>query len=81
MGSASELQRRSGVVSHTARTRPRLTMALGALALAALVLGEQPTLLQLLGCALMLTSAYAASASSSSWRWFTGPVRRLLGLS
>lgn len=34
----------------------------GALALSALVLGEQPTVPQLLGCALVLASAYAASS-------------------
>ncbi|MGH3504835.1 MAG: DMT family transporter, partial [Nocardioidaceae bacterium] len=46
----------------------------GALVLSALVLGEQPTILQLIGCALMLASAYAATAS---WRRFAPTVRRL----
>lgn len=58
-----------------------LLTPVGALALAALVLGEQPTILQLLGCILMLTSAYAASTASSSWRRFTANVRKLLGAS
>ena len=58
-----------------------LLTPVGALALSALVLGEQPTTLQLLGCTLMLTSAYAASTSSSSWRRFTATVRKLLGTS
>jgi drug/metabolite transporter (DMT)-like permease len=53
----------------------------GALVLSAVVLGEQPTVLQLLGCVLMLTSAYAASVSDSSWRRFTAAVRRLPGSS
>ncbi len=56
-----------------------LLTPVGALALAALVLGEQPTSAQLFGCALMLVGAYAASAPSSSWRWLTGPVRRVFG--
>lgn len=56
-----------------------LLTPVGALALAALVLGEQPTILQLLGCTVMLTSAYAASTSSASWRRFTAAARRLLG--
>jgi drug/metabolite transporter (DMT)-like permease len=43
----------------------------GALALSALALGEAPTILQLFGCALILTSAYAASIPSSSWRSLT----------
>lgn len=37
----------------------------GALMLSAIVLGEQPTLLQLLGCVLVLVSAYAVAASRS----------------
>ncbi|TQN27802.1 drug/metabolite transporter (DMT)-like permease [Haloactinospora alba] len=40
----------------------------GALALAAVALGQQPTVLQLLGCALILVSAYAASVPGSFWR-------------
>lgn len=40
----------------------------GSLVLSALALGEQPTALQLLGCVVVLLSAYAASASSSLWR-------------
>jgi drug/metabolite transporter (DMT)-like permease len=40
----------------------------GSLALAALTLGQQPTWLQLTGCALILTSAYLASTSASPAR-------------
>lgn len=36
----------------------------GALVLSAFVLGEQPTALQLLGCAIVLASAYAVSSST-----------------
>jgi drug/metabolite transporter (DMT)-like permease len=46
----------------------------GALVLSTLVLGEQATILQLIGCALMLASAYAATAS---WHRFVATVRRL----
>lgn len=71
----------SSQLSSMASAALLLLTPVGALALAALALGEQTSLLQLFGCALMLTSAYAASASSSSWRWLTGPARRLLGTS
>jgi drug/metabolite transporter (DMT)-like permease len=40
----------------------------GSLVLSALALGEQPTALQLLGCVVVLLSAYVASSSSSPWR-------------
>jgi drug/metabolite transporter (DMT)-like permease len=40
----------------------------GSLALAALALGQQPTWLQLIGCALVLASAYLASTSASPAR-------------
>lgn len=46
----------------------------GSLGLAALVLGERPTALQLLGCLVVLVSAYAASTSGS----FGSMLRRLL---
>ncbi|WP_198319501.1 EamA family transporter [Actinopolyspora erythraea] len=45
-----------------------LLTPVGALALAALVLGEQPRPLQLLGCALMLASTYAAAVPESGRR-------------
>ncbi len=47
----------------------------GALVLGAAVLGEHPTVLQLLGCALMLASVYAASARRSA-RQQIGDLRR-----
>ena len=52
----------------TPHLRPEVGAALllltpvGTLALAALVLDEHPSALQLVGCALVLASAYAASA-------------------
>ncbi|SDP28832.1 EamA-like transporter family protein [Actinopolyspora xinjiangensis] len=58
-----------------------LLTPVGALALAALVLGERPSPLQLLGCALILASAYAASVPNSSRHQLTGLFRRLLGSS
>lgn len=50
---------------------------IGALALGAAVLGEHPTALQLLGCALILAGAYAVSADRRPRRPDTGkpPVR------
>ena len=42
----------------------------GSLVLAALVLGQQPTWLQLIGCALVLASAYLASTSMTPARRF-----------
>jgi drug/metabolite transporter (DMT)-like permease len=68
-------------LSSTASAAMLMLTPVGALALSALVLGEQPTILQLLGCTLMLTSAYAASTSNSSWRRFTATIQRLLGTS
>lgn len=43
----------------------------GALVLSACALGERPTLLQLLGCVLVLASAYTASSSTPPWRAIT----------
>lgn len=40
----------------------------GALILSALALGEQPAALQLLGCVVVLVSAYTASSSTTPWR-------------
>jgi drug/metabolite transporter (DMT)-like permease len=45
-----------------------LLTPVGALALAALVLGERPTALQLVGCLLVLLSAYIAAAPTAFWR-------------
>jgi drug/metabolite transporter (DMT)-like permease len=45
-----------------------LLTPVGALALAALVLGERPTVLQLVGCLLVLLSAYIAAAPAVFWR-------------
>lgn len=52
----------------------------GALALAAVVLDQQPTVLQLVGCGLVLISAYAASMSSSSRRRFMTIFRRVVSV-
>jgi drug/metabolite transporter (DMT)-like permease len=68
-------------LSSTVGSAILLLTPVGALALAALLLGEQPTVLQLLGCILMLTSTYAASTSASSWRRFGITVVSLLGIS
>lgn len=40
----------------------------GSLVLAAIILGQKPTWLQLLGCVLALASAYAASTANTPWR-------------
>lgn len=49
----------------------------GSLVLSSLALDEQPTALQLLGCVVVLLSAYAASTSSSPWRSIPPLVARL----
>ncbi|SFE01107.1 Permease of the drug/metabolite transporter (DMT) superfamily [Actinopolyspora alba] len=58
-------------LSSTVSSALLMLTPVGALLLGALVLGERPTLPQLLGCALILASAYAASASGSFHRRFT----------
>ncbi|MGJ7906391.1 DMT family transporter [Actinopolyspora sp. H202] len=52
-------------LSSTVSSALLMLTPVGALVLAAVVLGERPTLPQLLGCALILASAYAASAPGS----------------
>lgn len=66
-------------LSSTVSAAMLMLTPVGALALAAVVLGEQPTMLQLSGCALILVSAYAASASGSGRRRITATVRKRLG--
>lgn len=50
----------------------------GALVLSTLALGERPTVLQLLGCVLVLASAYTASSSTPPWRTVTSFIGRQL---
>ncbi|MET9027051.1 DMT family transporter [Nocardia sp. NPDC004168] len=66
-------------LSSTVSAAMLMLTPVGALALAAVVLGEQPTMLQLSGCALILVSAYAASTSGSGRRRITATVRKRLG--
>jgi drug/metabolite transporter (DMT)-like permease len=55
-------------LSSTVGSALLLLTPVGSLALAALVLGERPTVLQLLGCLLVLLSAYIAAAPAAFWR-------------
>ncbi|WP_051021549.1 DMT family transporter [Nocardia araoensis] len=65
-------------LSSTVSAAMLMLTPVGALALAAVVLGEQPTILQSFGCALILASAYAASTSDSGRRRITATVRERL---
>ncbi|WP_228830287.1 DMT family transporter [Nocardia beijingensis] len=67
-------------LSSTASAAMLLLTPVGAIGLAAVVLGEHPTMPQLLGCALILACAYAASTSGSARRRIVVTVRKRLSV-